>query len=165
MAIACVGASPAPGWKTSLEAMTAVVTSGDVASQVKAVPTCTARISSCQRPAHRLIYMLFRFSLPCSTRFMAIGPHITHTSDVAILSRLIRPDDANLPPPVADAWLAIRFEQSDLDRMHELVTKNQDDKLNRKEKTELENYRRVSFLLDLMHSKARRSLKKHQAVH
>ncbi|MGC1720903.1 MAG: hypothetical protein WA746_18130 [Isosphaeraceae bacterium] len=96
---------------------------------------------------------------------MAIEPRITHTSDVAILSRLIRPDDDNLPPQAADAWLAIRFEQSDLDRMHELVTKNQDDKLTHKEKTELENYRRVSFLLDLVHSKARRSLKKHQAVH
>ena len=49
--------------------------------------------------------------------------------------------------------------------MHELVVKNQDDKLRAKERTELENYRRVSFLLDLMHSKARRSLKKHQAIH
>ena len=29
----------------------------------------------------------------------------------------------------------------------------------------MENYRHVSFLLDLMHSKARRSLKKHRAVH
>ena len=29
----------------------------------------------------------------------------------------------------------------------------------------MENYRRVSFLLDLIHSKAHRSLKKHQAVH
>jgi hypothetical protein len=49
--------------------------------------------------------------------------------------------------------------------MHELAVKNQEDKLTAKERTELENYRRVSFLLDLMHSKARRSLKKHQAVH
>jgi hypothetical protein len=96
---------------------------------------------------------------------MSTQPHISHTSDTAILSRLIRPEADNLPPPAAEAWLAIRFEQADLDRMHELVTKNQVDKLSAKEKTELENYRRVSFLLDLMHSKARRSLKKHQAVH
>jgi uncharacterized protein YnzC (UPF0291/DUF896 family) len=96
---------------------------------------------------------------------MATEPHITHTSDAAILSRLIRPEADNLPPPAAEAWLAIRFEKDDLDRMHELVTKNQEDKLTTKEKTELENYRRVSFMLDLMHSKARRSLKKHQAVH
>jgi hypothetical protein len=96
---------------------------------------------------------------------MAIEPGINHTSDTAILSRLIRSDDGNLPPSAAEAWLAVRFDQSDLDRMHELAVKNQEDALSAKEKTELENYRRVSFLLDLMHSKARRSLKKHQAVH
>ena len=49
--------------------------------------------------------------------------------------------------------------------MHDLVTKNQDGKLTAKENHELENYRRVSFMLGLMHSKARRSLKKHQKVH
>ena len=96
---------------------------------------------------------------------MATESRNTHTSDAAILSRLIRPDDDNLPPSAAEAWLAICFEQTDLDRMHDLTVKNQEDKLTAKDKTELENYRRVSFLLDLMHSKARRSLKKHQAVH
>jgi hypothetical protein len=96
---------------------------------------------------------------------MAIGSRISHTSDTAILSRLIRPEDDNLSPAGAEAWLAIRFEQGDLDRMHELAVKNQEDRLTAKERTELESYRRVSFLLDLMHSKARRSLKKHQAVH
>ena len=49
--------------------------------------------------------------------------------------------------------------------MHELAVKNQDDLLTPQEKAEMENYRRVGFLLDLMHSKARRSLKKHRAVH
>ena len=96
---------------------------------------------------------------------MAIEPRNSHTSDAAILSRLIRPDDGNLPPMAAEAWLAIHFEQTDLDRMHELAVKNQEDKLTAKDRAELENYRRVSFLLDLMHSKARRSLKKHQVVH
>jgi hypothetical protein len=96
---------------------------------------------------------------------MATEARMNQTSDTAILSRLIRSDDGNLTPSAAEAWLAVRFDQSDLDRMHELAVKNQDDKLSARERTELENYRRVSFLLDLMHSKARRSLKKHQAVH
>jgi uncharacterized protein YnzC (UPF0291/DUF896 family) len=90
---------------------------------------------------------------------------LSSTSGTAILSRLIRPDDDNLPPAAAKAWLAIRFDRTDLDRMHQLATKNQDDKLTAKEKTELDNYRRISFLVDLMHSKARRSLKKHKAIH
>ena len=87
------------------------------------------------------------------------------TSDTAILSRLLRPEDDNLPVAGAEALLDIRFDSRDLDRMHELATKNQDVRLTRGEQSELENYRRVSFLLDLMHSKARRSLQKHQAVH
>ncbi len=87
------------------------------------------------------------------------------TSDTAILSRLIRPDDDNLPAEAAAAFLGIRFDRGDLHRMHELAEKNQDDRLSPAERSEMENYRRVSFLLDLMHSKARRSLKKHQAVH
>ena len=87
------------------------------------------------------------------------------TSDTAILSRLLRPEVDNLPVAAAQALLDIRFDSRDLDRMHELATKNQDVRLTGREQSELENYRRVSFLLDLIHSKARRSLKKHQAVH
>jgi len=90
---------------------------------------------------------------------------ITSTSDTAILSRLIRPEDDNLTAAAAEALLAILFDKADLDRMHELAVKNQDDELTIPEKTELDNYRRVSFLLDLIHSKARRSLKKHRADH
>lgn len=61
--------------------------------------------------------------------------------------------------------MRIRFDSRDLDRMHELVTLNQEDRLTPDERAEMENYRRVGYLLALMHSKARRSLKKHQAVH
>ena len=95
---------------------------------------------------------------------MAIGSSLSQTSDTAILSRLIRTEEDTLSPAAAEGWLAVRFEQHDLDRMHELVTKNQGGKLTAKEKKALDNYRRVSFLLDLMHSKARRSLKKHRKV-
>lgn len=45
--------------------------------------------------------------------------------------------------------------------MHELAVKNQDDALTPAEKDELESYLRVSYFLDLMHAKARTSLKKH----
>jgi uncharacterized protein YnzC (UPF0291/DUF896 family) len=93
----------------------------------------------------------------------------THTdssiSDAAILAELTWPDDDALSPAAAKGWLAVRFDKEQLRRMHELATKNQDGKLTAKEKREMENYRRVSFLLDLMHSKARRSLKKQRPVH
>jgi len=88
----------------------------------------------------------------------------TTVSDTAILSRLIRPEHDDFSAEAAEALLRIRFDQDDLDRMHELAAKNQDDRLTPGEKTEMDNYRRVSFLLDLLHSKARWSLKKHRAV-
>ena len=91
-----------------------------------------------------------------------VGP--SPTSDTAILSRLIRPEEDNLSAEGAKALLQIRFESRDLDRMHELVSKNQEDRLTPGEQAELANYRRVSFLLDLMHSKARRSLKAHRTA-
>ncbi len=90
------------------------------------------------------------------------GPAI---SDVAILSRLVFPDKDEISTEAAQAMLTIRFEQADLDRIHVLVVKGQDDKLSPRERTELENYRRVSFLLDLMHSKARQIIKSQQTAH
>jgi hypothetical protein len=87
------------------------------------------------------------------------------TSDAAILSYLTWPECDALSAAAAEGWLAVRFDKEQLRRMHELVTNNQDGQLTVKEKHELENYRRVSFLLDLMHSKARRSLKKRRPVH
>jgi hypothetical protein len=43
----------------------------------------------------------------------------------------------------------------------DLVTRNQDDALTPTERADLESYLQVSSFLDLMHAKARRSLKKH----
>jgi hypothetical protein len=89
----------------------------------------------------------------------------SRVSEAAILSGLIRPDDGSLTPEAVEGLLGIKFERRDLDRMHELAVKNQDGVLAPPEGTEMENYRNVGFLLDLMHSKARRALKKHRAVH
>ncbi len=92
---------------------------------------------------------------------MATEIHTSHTGDAAILARLIGPENDNLPVPAAKALLNLRFDSRDLDRIHELLTKNQDDALTPAEKADLESYLRVSAFLDLMHAKARRSLKKH----
>jgi hypothetical protein len=87
------------------------------------------------------------------------------STQAGILARLIRPEDDTLTPEAAEGLLCIRFEQRDLDRMHELAMKNQDGTLKPQEQEEMENYRHVGYLLDLIHSKARRALKKQQAVH
>jgi hypothetical protein len=80
--------------------------------------------------------------------------------EAAILTRVIRPDMDDLPAEQAKASLRLGFEQIDLDRLHELVVKNQDDDLTPFEKEELEGYLRISAFLDLMHAKARHSLRK-----
>jgi hypothetical protein len=92
---------------------------------------------------------------------MATETRTSPLSETAILARLIRPDDDNLPAAAAQVWLNIRFERHDLDRIHELLTKNQDDALTPAERAEMEIYLHVSSFLDLMHAKARRSLKHH----
>lgn len=96
---------------------------------------------------------------------MATETHPSPISEAAILSRLIRPEEDTLSPETAEGFLRIKFEQRDFDRMHELAVKNQDGKLTPSERIEMEHYRNVGYLLDLMHSKARRALKKRQAIH
>ncbi len=92
---------------------------------------------------------------------MATETSTPSTSAAAILSRLIRPEDPNFTREAAESLLRIRFDPSDLDRMHQLAVRNQEDSLTASEETELDNYRQVSFLLDLIHSKARRSIMSH----
>lgn len=82
-------------------------------------------------------------------------------TEAAILTRLFQPDQESLPTEAAEALLRLHLDRADLARLHELVTKNQDDSLSAAERGELESYLRVSSFVDLVHAKARRSLKKH----
>jgi hypothetical protein len=92
---------------------------------------------------------------------MATDAHLTPGNDAATLARLIHPEQDDLPVELAKAVLAIRFDSSELDRIHELLTKNQADALTPAEKADLESYLRVSSFLNLMRARARHSLKKH----
>lgn len=81
--------------------------------------------------------------------------------EAAIIARMIHPERADLTNHTAKAVLDLfSLDRADLDRMHELAAKNQDDSLAPDEKVELENYLRVSYFVDLLHAKARLSLKK-----
>lgn len=92
---------------------------------------------------------------------MATAHQVPSSTEAAILSRLIEPEQDDFAPEAAEALLKLRWKQQDLDRLNVLVAKNQDDALSDGEKAELESYLRVSSFLDLMHAKARRSLKHH----
>jgi hypothetical protein len=86
--------------------------------------------------------------------------HITqdHTSDVAILSRLLQPGAGTLSASVARAFLALSFPPADQMRMRELSAKAQDGTLTGTEQNEINNYERVGHILSVLKSKARRSL-------
>lgn len=84
--------------------------------------------------------------------------HPSSPIEAAVLTRLLRPHENDLSVEAAQALLRLEFDPEDLDRMHELVTKNQDDTLSPSERDELESYLRISSFLDLMRAKARHSI-------
>lgn len=94
---------------------------------------------------------------------MSVEANAAPISETAILSRLIPTEDDALTADGAEALLRIRFDPADLERIHDLLERNRDDSIRPEDRAELESYRRVSFLLDLMHSRARLALKKHRA--
>ena len=92
---------------------------------------------------------------------MATQQQISSSVEAALLARSIHPERDDLSQEAAKALLHIGLEPEDLDKLHMLVTKNQAGALTATEKADLESYLRVSSFFDLMHAKARRSLKKH----
>lgn len=80
--------------------------------------------------------------------------------ETAILSRIIRPERDDLSPEAARSILQLAFDEQDRARMHELAQKAQIGELTAEEQAELDGYCRIGRLVDLMHSKARRSLKR-----
>ena len=92
---------------------------------------------------------------------MATTHTIPSSTEAAIIARMIHPEKDDLPKATAQAVLRLfSLDQDDLDRMHVLAVKNQDGALTPAEKAELESYVRVSYFIDLVHAKARLSLKK-----
>jgi hypothetical protein len=81
--------------------------------------------------------------------------------DVSIMARIIQPERGDLSLAAARAILKFKFDDSDHDRMHELLEKARAGRLTAAEANEMDDYERVGHLLDLMHSKARKAMKKH----
>jgi hypothetical protein len=91
-------------------------------------------------------------------------PSETTTSETAILSRVLEPQKPTFSVAAARAILTFDFNQVDKERMHQLSIKAQEGTLTRREQAELDNFERVGHLINLLQSKARRSLKYRQAT-
>ena len=85
---------------------------------------------------------------------------MTANSEAAIWTRLVQPERDDLSADAARSILHIAFTDEDKARMHALALKAQEGTLTESEQGEIDNYCRVGRLLDLLHSKARRSLKR-----
>ena len=83
--------------------------------------------------------------------------------EAAILARLmLPPQKPTLSPAAAKGILTLEFSQADKDRMHLLAAKARAGELTSDEEREVEAYSRVSSLLGILKSKARRALKHRQ---
>ncbi|MBM4255660.1 MAG: hypothetical protein FJ147_07160 [Deltaproteobacteria bacterium] len=76
-----------------------------------------------------------------------------------ILSRAIQPAEGNLPIEAARSILHFRLSPTDSDRVNDLATKARAGTLSAEERAELDEYERITGLLELLQSKARLSLK------
>jgi hypothetical protein len=85
--------------------------------------------------------------------------------EAAIWYRLIRADQDDLSGELARFFLGLRFDADDLNRMHELVVKNQEGSLSADEDAQLRTYRRVGLQLDLLRAKAQTSLQHNPNSH
>ena len=87
----------------------------------------------------------------------------TRSSEVAIFGRLIRAADGNLSRELARFILTVGFDAADQARMQDLAARNQEGALSPEEKEELLSFVKAGHLLALLHSKARKSLRKQKA--
>ena len=83
-------------------------------------------------------------------------------SEVAILNRILRPEAPTFSPEAARDILALDFDQVDKERMRQLSAKARAGTLTVEEDAEAGKYELVGHLLNIMQSKARRSLKSHR---
>ncbi len=82
------------------------------------------------------------------------------TSEIAIFSRLIKADGDEMSRELARYILTLGFDEEDQARMDDLADRNQGGSLSSEEQEELQNYVKAGHLVALLHSKARKSLKR-----
>jgi hypothetical protein len=89
-----------------------------------------------------------------------VPPTTAGTSEVAIFGRLLSNAKGQMSPHLARYILTLGFSDEDQARMHDLATRNQEGALTPSEHEELMNFVQAGHLLALLHSKARKSLRK-----
>jgi hypothetical protein len=79
-------------------------------------------------------------------------------TEAEIWDRTIEPQNGDLPPEAARAWLRLQLSPADCQRVNELSAKAQAGALSEGEERELDRYLNVGRALELLKAKARLSL-------
>jgi hypothetical protein len=81
------------------------------------------------------------------------------SAEAEILTRVIGPENPTFTPDAARSILELRFTETDKARMNQLAAKAREGALTADEEQQLHAYLFVGAMVDLMHSKARISLR------
>ena len=85
------------------------------------------------------------------------------TTDISIFGRLIERGRTEMAPSLARYVLSLGFDKNDQVRMGQLAERNQLGELSTAERDELMSFVKAGHLLALLHSKARKLLKRKPA--
>ena len=88
-----------------------------------------------------------------------MSPAPTPDHGAEILARIFSPGQGGMPAQAAREILGFKLPPRDRDRVNELAAKARQGLLDFDEREELDDYERITALVELMHSKARLSLK------
>lgn len=91
---------------------------------------------------------------------MSLAEIASGSSEVEILGRLFVNGKAELTPQRAQYLLELGFSEEDRARMADLAEKNQAGRLTNEEREELLGFSKAGCLLGILHSRARRALRK-----
>jgi hypothetical protein len=85
---------------------------------------------------------------------------ITSYSEIEILTHIVAPDQADLPPESAKSILSLRFDDDAVAKLNELAEKNRLQQLTDEDRVILDRFLRVGHFMNLMQARARLSLSK-----
>ncbi len=85
-------------------------------------------------------------------------------SETAILNRVLQAERTTYSPELAREILSFDFTREDKERMQRLANLARQGGLNAEERAEIDGYERVGHFINILQSKARRSLKAARAV-
>jgi len=92
-----------------------------------------------------------------NAKLIHMPPTIASTEGV-ILSRVLRPEEGNLPPEAAHWLLRVDFDDVDRAKIAALYEKAREGTLSEVEDAELEDYGDVGRMLEILRAKARATL-------